>query len=146
MRRRLNAVPEPVWAACPDAANAMRVSKRQFAALVEEAMSRIPPRFAPYLKNVIVEVQPAPSPQACDDLEIDDPRDLLGLYEGTPLTERNIETNPLMPDRIIIFQDSIQQLCRTKKQIIEQVRTTVLHEVGHHFGLDEDELTELGYE
>ena len=77
---------------------------------------------------------------------VDDPTELLGLYHGTPLTERSIEEGFSMPDRIVLYQRNIEDMCETKDEVIEEIRTTVLHEIGHHFGLDEDDLEELGYD
>ncbi len=124
----------------------MRLSEEQFAALVEKALSDLPDRFRELLQGVVVDVEPMPDRRTCREMEEDDPRELLGLYQGTPLTERGVEYDGGLPDRIVIYQRNIERLCRSPREIIEQVRTTVLHEVGHHFGLDEDELEELGYE
>jgi predicted Zn-dependent protease with MMP-like domain len=71
---------------------------------------------------------------------------LLGLYHGTPLTERGVEHHARLPDRITIYQRNIERICRTPAQIVQQVRKTVLHEVGHHFGMDESALEEMGYQ
>jgi len=82
----------------------------------------------------------------CEAGGVDDPRDLLGLYHGTPLTERSLEHGVQLPDRIVIYQRNIERMCRSRSQILREVRKTVFHEIGHHFGLDEDDLAELGYE
>ena len=98
------------------------------------------------MHNVVIDVEPLPSRLDCRELGIDDPTELLGLYHGVPLTERSIEEASFGPDRITIYQRSIEAICESREDVIEQVRTTVLHEIGHHFGLDEDDLEELGYE
>ena len=123
----------------------MRLSQRQFNDLVQQALERVPEPFADHLRNVVIEIRPAPSPRECRDVGIDDPSDILGLYQGTPLTERSVEGGPSLPDRITIYQRNIERICRSREEIVEQVRATVLHEVGHFFGLDEDELEALGY-
>ena len=69
---------------------------------------------------------------------------LLGLYQGHPLTTRTSYYGNTVPDRIFIYQDAIEQICRTEDEVVEQVRRTVLHEVAHHFGIDDDRLRELG--
>jgi len=124
----------------------MKLSTREFAKLVEQALVDIPEPFAGYLQDVAVDVEPLPTARVCREMEVDDPSELLGLYEGVPLTERSVEELTRMPDRIILYQRNIEEMCESREEIIEEIRTTVLHEVGHHFGLDEDDLEELGYE
>ncbi len=124
----------------------MRLSEEVFAELVRLAMERIPASFEPYLADISVDVEPMPDRATCVSLGIRDPRDLLGLYRGTPLTERSVEHISRMPDRITIYHHNIERMCRSRAQVIDQVRKTVLHEIGHHFGLDEDDLDELGYQ
>ena len=70
---------------------------------------------------------------------------LLGYYQGVPLTQKSVSAPFEYPERILIFQANIEACCRTRKEIVQQVRKTVLHEIGHHFGMDEDDLEELGY-
>ncbi len=123
----------------------MRLLEDEFAELVEEALSDIPKPLAQYLRNITVDIEPMPDARTCQEMEVDDPRDILGVYHGTPLTERSVEQVVQMPDRITVYQRNIERICRTRRQIVEQIRTTVFHEVGHHFGLDEDDLDELGY-
>jgi predicted Zn-dependent protease with MMP-like domain len=123
----------------------MKVSPEEFRTLVAEALAEIPEAFHGYLDGVAVDVEPMPGARDLDDAGLDDARDLLGLYHGTPLTERSVEAPVGLPDRIVIYQNNIQRICRNRRQIVEQIRTTVLHEVGHHFGLDEETLDELGY-
>jgi len=124
----------------------MRISNRKFAELVEEALSDIPAQLVQYLRDVTVDVESMPDPRTCHDADVDDPRSLLGLYRGTPLTSRSVEHDKHLPDRITIYQRNIERMCGTRAEIIHEIRRTVFHEVGHHFGLDEDQLTSLGYE
>lgn len=98
------------------------------------------------MDNIIVEVEPMPDAEACAAGGVDGPEDLLGLYEGVPLTERTAEDGPRLPDRIILFQRNIEEVGVSKRGIIREIRKTVFHEIGHHFGLDEDDLAELGFE
>ena len=124
----------------------MKLSADEFVELVRQALADIPAPFAAYLEEVFVDVEAVPDPEACKEGGIDDPRDLLGLYQGTPLTERGVENPAQLPDRIILYQRNIERICRNRAEIIHEIRKTVFHEVGHHFGLDEDDLAELGYE
>lgn len=123
----------------------MRVSRDEFEQLVLEALDTLPEAFLPYMENLTVDVEDMPSMRDCDAVGISNPRTLLGLYHGTPVTRRSVQQAVSMPDRIAIYQNNIQRICRTPRQIINQVRKTVLHEVGHHFGLGEQDLDELGY-
>lgn len=112
---------------------------------MREAVAAVPAELQPYLEGVVVEVESRPSAEVVADLELDDPTELLGLYMGTPLTERHVESPPMMPDRIVIYQQNLERLCESRTELVEEIRLTVLHEIGHHFGLDEDRLDELGY-
>ena len=123
----------------------MHLSSEDFEAAVTEALAEIPPEFEPHLEQINVDIEPMPDRRTCESVGIDDPRGLLGLYQGTPLTERSVEHLARFPDRITIYQLNIERMCRSRAQIVRQIRKTVLHEVGHHFGLDEDDLDELGY-
>jgi predicted Zn-dependent protease with MMP-like domain len=123
----------------------VQVSRETFEELVEQALGEIPTAFAPYLRDVVVDVEDQPTPRALASVGLSDPRQLLGLYHGVPLTERHVEAPSPFPDRISIYQRNIERICRTREQLVAQIRKTVLHEVGHHFGLDEDDLERLGY-
>ncbi len=122
-----------------------RVSKSKFASLVELALDELPEGFARFLEEVPIEVQDRPTPSQLARLHLPNNGLLLGLYRGRPRTERSIEDSGDVPDVIYIFQEPIQQVSRTEVELIKQVRKTVLHEIGHHFGLDEDDLKKLGY-
>lgn len=121
------------------------VPRDVFEDLVDKALAGIPPAFGQYLDNVVIEVEDMPDARTCAALDLDDPRHLLGFYHGVPLTGRSVEALIQMPDRISIYQRNIERICRTRAELVEQIRKTVLHEVGHHFGLDEDDLDEVGY-
>jgi predicted Zn-dependent protease with MMP-like domain len=124
---------------------AYRVSKQRFGELVELALAEVPEAFAEYLEEVTVEVRDQPTPKQMKLVGTRRGNLLLGLYHGRPRTQRSVEESGAMPDVIYIFQDSIEQVCRSEEELIEQVRTTVLHEIGHHFGMSEEDLGELGY-
>ena len=100
-----------------------------------DALDGLPPELASAVDNVAVLVEDT-SPR----------RNLLGLYQGVPLTRRdNGYTGMVLPDRITIFRLPILERCRTERDVVDQVRVTVIHEVAHHFGIDDDRLTELGW-
>ena len=117
------------------------ISERQFRQLVGEALDDLPEEWGELLDNVAVVVEDEPSPEELRELgmEADESGELLGLYQGTPLDARGFEYGGL-PDRVVIYRGPIMRIARTRQEIIQQVRETVLHELGHHFGLEEDDL------
>ena len=123
----------------------MRVPLGDFEDLVEQAIAGLPAEFRRHLANVIVEVERRPSRRLLEQEEVPPGETLLGYYDGVPLTDRSVEDVVQMPERILIFKDPIEACCRSRQEIVREVRKTVLHEIGHHFGMDEDELDRLGY-
>jgi predicted Zn-dependent protease with MMP-like domain len=112
----------------------VHVDEARFEALVAEALDSIPEDLGARMDNVVVQIRDA----ARD-------RNLLGLYQGVPLTRRETYGGLAMPDRITIYRLPICARCRTEAEVVEQVRITVIHEVAHHFGIDDDRLDELGW-
>jgi predicted Zn-dependent protease with MMP-like domain len=118
--------------------------KRQtFERLVTEALGEIPRRFREAITNVAVVVEDEPSPELLEEMEIEPPDTLFGLYQGTPLTEREWSYGNALPDRITIFQRPIEEACEDEGQIVDEVAQTVIHEFGHYFGLSEEEIEEI---
>jgi predicted Zn-dependent protease with MMP-like domain len=124
---------------------AYHVSKAQFADLVERALAEVPDEFAEVLEEVPVDVRDQPTADQLRRVGIKRNGLLLGLYQGRPRTERSVMDSGTMPDVIYIFQQPIEEVCQNEEQLIQQVRTTVLHEIGHHFGMTEQDLWRLGY-
>jgi predicted Zn-dependent protease with MMP-like domain len=124
---------------------AHHVSKKRFEELVEEALAELPEPFAGHLEEVPVEIRQRPTVKELRRVGLEDDELLLGLYQGRPMTERSVEDSGRLPDVIYIFQEDIELVSANERELVEQVRTTVLHEIGHHFGMDEDDLDELGY-
>ena len=112
------------------------VTEEEFERLVESALASIPRKLARVMRNVAIFVEDESPPNL--------PR-LLGLYEGIPLTKRGEWYAGVQPDRITIFRLPILSYCRTREQVVEEVRKTVVHEVGHHFGISDARLHQLGY-
>jgi predicted Zn-dependent protease with MMP-like domain len=121
------------------------IRPKDFDALVSEAIEGIPDALRPYLERVVIDVEEVPDRATLREMEIDDPRDLLGLYVGRPITERSVDELASFPDRIVLYRANILRMCRTTAEVVSEVRATVLHEIGHHFGLSEDDLDALGY-
>lgn len=124
---------------------AYRVSKQAFDELVERALAELPRPFAEFLEEVPLEVRDRPTPAQMRSARLTRGHLLLGLYVGRPLTQRSVEDSGRLPDVIYLFQESIQQVSNNEQELVDQVRTTVLHEIGHHFGMSEEDLDRLGY-
>jgi predicted Zn-dependent protease with MMP-like domain len=112
----------------------IEVDPDQFEEMVATALDSLPEQLGRLMSNVAVTVQHEPGPPG-----------LLGLYEGIPLTSRTTGYAGVLPDRITIYRVAICAVCDTRQEVVEQVRQTVVHEVGHHFGIDDARLRELGW-
>jgi predicted Zn-dependent protease with MMP-like domain len=118
----------------------IRINRREFQELVREALDALPGRFAVAVRNMRVHVEEEPTAEDLESVGLDPEQDnLYGLYQGVPLPERGPD-EPLLPDQIAIYRLPILEDCDTREQVVAEVRTTVIHELGHYFGLDEDEL------
>lgn len=111
------------------------MTPERFEELVSDALDLIPPELAAAIDNVVVLVA---------DRDPEDP-ELLGLYQGIALTERDSTYAGALPDTITIFRDSLLAICETEEDVVEEVAITVIHEIAHHFGIDDDRLHELGW-
>ncbi len=114
----------------------VEISEDRFAELVEQAFAAVPDQLAALLDNVVLFIE--------DDPPADDP-DLLGVYDGIPLTERDSSYGGALPDRIVVFRNPTLDICETEADVVEEVNITVVHEIAHHFGIDDDRLHALGY-
>jgi predicted Zn-dependent protease with MMP-like domain len=117
----------------------VRVAREEFETLVEQALDDLPEEFARMLDNVAVVVEEEPTDEDLESVDLDPEDELFGLYQGTPLAARALDYDGL-PDRIVIFRGPILRECASRREVIREVRQTVLHELGHHFGLDEEEM------
>jgi predicted Zn-dependent protease with MMP-like domain len=120
----------------------VHVSRARFEELVADALDSIPPDLGAHMENVVVMVEEWPTPEQLDGR----PGTLLGLYEGVNLTNRSpINYAGVMPDRVTIFQGPLSQWARDEADLAHQIRVTVVHEIAHHFGIDDHRLHELGW-
>jgi predicted Zn-dependent protease with MMP-like domain len=117
----------------------MRVPPEEFEQLVARALDGLPDEFAEMLENVAVVVEEEPDPDDLESLDMDPEEDLFGLYLGVPLPERGGAYSAL-PDRIAIYRGPILRYCKDRRHVIREVRDTVVHELGHYFGLEEDDM------
>ncbi|MBI3689866.1 metallopeptidase family protein [Mycolicibacterium psychrotolerans] len=113
----------------------VRMDPARFEELVGDALDLIPPGLAKAIDNVVIMVE---------DHHPDDP-DLLGLYEGIALTERDSSYAGSLPDTVTIYREPLLDMCDTEADVVEEVAITVIHEIAHHFGIDDDRLHELGW-
>ena len=119
------------------------MTRQEFNRLVEEALDDIPPRFRQAMKNIAIVLEDEPSPDLLADLEIEPPDSLYGLYQGTPLTERSWGYGNALPDRISLFQRTIEEDSEDAEDVIVCIAETLIHEIGHYFGLSEEQIEEI---
>ena len=118
----------------------MRVPPEEFEALVEQALAGLPEEFAELLDNVAVIVEDEPDPEDLEAMGFEPDEELFGLYQGVPLADRDTFYQGAMPDRVFIYRGPILRSCDNRRQVIREIRDTVVHELGHHFGLDEEDM------
>ena len=121
------------------------MERQSFERLVADAIDELPEEFREKLENVAIIIEDWPSKELLYRMEISPGETLFGLYEGVPLTERSHFGDPLYPDRILIFQRAIEEECDSTEEIKQEVKITLVHEVAHFFGMDDDYLEEIGY-
>jgi predicted Zn-dependent protease with MMP-like domain len=114
----------------------IEMDRDRFEALVDRALDDIPDEIAALVHNVVVLVE--------DEPPADEP-DLLGLYDGVALTERWGDPTMQLPDRIFVYRGPLLDMCATEEELVDEVRITVVHEIAHHFGIDDERLHDLGY-
>jgi predicted Zn-dependent protease with MMP-like domain len=114
----------------------VEMSRERFEELVGEALDEVPPELLDIMDNVVILVEDEPP---------ESDRHLLGLYEGYALTNRGWDYSGVLPDRITVYRKPILQICDTEDDVVEEVAVTVVHEIAHHFGIDDERLHELGW-
>jgi predicted Zn-dependent protease with MMP-like domain len=119
------------------------VNRDAFERLVADALRSIPRRFRDAMHNIAVVVEDEPSAELLDEMEIEPPDTLLGLYQGTPLTERSWDFGNRLPDRILIFQGPHERDAEDEADLIVAIGETLIHEVGHYFGMSEEQIEEI---
>jgi predicted Zn-dependent protease with MMP-like domain len=120
-----------------DNGGVLEMTREEFEELVSLALDRVPPELMRLMDNVAVFVEEEP--------EDSEDRELLGLYEGTPLTERGEWYAGVLPDRITVYRGPTLRMCETREDVVAETEITVVHEIAHHFGIDDERLHELGY-
>ena len=121
----------------------MKLTREEFEDLVVSALKKLPRSFRKRMENIDVVVEDRASPEVLEEMGLRSPYELLGLYQGVPLSRRGFFYGNVLPDKISLFQFPIQAVCNTREEIESKVREVVIHEVGHYFGLDDERLREL---
>ncbi len=123
----------------------MKLSRKEFEETVAEALDELPDEIAEALSNISVVVEQWPSPEIMRKMNLRNRYELLGLYEGVPLSRRGVAYSGVLPDRVTIFQGPVESTGKSKKALRESIRSVVVHEIAHHIGLEEERIRELGY-
>ena len=119
------------------------MTRKQFEQLVADAITLIPRRFRREMKNIAIIVEDEPSAELLEEMEIDPPDSLYGLYQGTPLPERTATWGNTLPDCVTLFQKPIEEDCDDDDDVRMVIGETLIHEIGHYFGLSEEEIEEI---
>ena len=119
------------------------MTRAEFERLVAEAVDLIPRRFRREMKNLALVVEDAPSADLLEEMDIEPPDSLYGLYHGTPLPERTWGHGNNLPDRITIYQQPIEEDCEDEDEMRQMIGETLIHEVGHYFGMSEEQIEEI---
>ncbi len=122
----------------------MHLDEEEFDRVIGEAIEALPDQFRASLEHVMIDVMDLPDRQMAREVGANR-YGLLGLYRGVPLTERSVEQVVQMPARIILFKQNIERMSQARDDVVKQIRVTLLHEIGHHFGYGEKDLEDLGF-
>lgn len=121
------------------------LSEEAFTDIVEQAVSRIPEEIRKKFENVLISVRQYPSEEMLEELGLPPGQTLFGYYSGVSLVDRHPTDPPLYPDTIYIFQRPLEAYCRSREELLEEIEITVVHEIAHFVGFDDDQLDALGY-
>lgn len=118
----------------------MQLTRGDFERVVDEALESLPKRFADLVENVAISVEEEPTAEDLDSIDDgDEDTELLGIYRGVALTDRTHDA-PLMPDEIAVFRGPINRVTHSWREAVDEIRETVIHELGHYFGLSDDDM------
>lgn len=121
----------------------MKITRKEFEEMVVSSLKGLPKFFKEKMENVDVVVENQASIELLSEMGIRSPFELLGLYQGIPFDRRGFFYGNVLPDKITLFQNPIESICKTKEEMEEKIKEVVIHEIGHYFGLDEEKLREL---
>jgi predicted Zn-dependent protease with MMP-like domain len=119
------------------------MDRAEFERLVADALASIPQRFRDAMTNLVIVVEDEPARDVLREMEIEPPDTLFGLYQGTPLTERRWDYGNALPDRILLFQGPHEREADDEGDLVVSIGETLIHEIGHYFGLSEEQIEEI---
>ena len=119
------------------------MTRDEFRACVDDALASIPDNFRDAMRNIAIVIEDEPSDEILEDVGIEPPDTLLGLYQGTPLTERGWAHGNTLPDKITLYQAVIEDASENEDDVVVAIGETLIHEIGHYFGLSEEEIEEI---
>lgn len=123
----------------------MKLSDKEFDRVVKRAIQRIPSEIRRHLENILISVRKWPSAEMLHEMDLPADEPLLGVFWGVSLMDRCLTEPPLFPDTIFLFQEPLEGMCETAEELEEEIEITVVHEIAHALGIDEERLVELGY-
>ena len=123
-----------------------QLSDKDFDRVVQRAIARIPQEIRQHLDNILISVQKRPSPELLEELGFPSDEPLLGVFWGVPLMDRSVMDLAPFSDKIFLFQETLEETCETIEELEEEIEVTVVHEIAHALGIEEDRLAELGYD
>ena len=123
----------------------MKLSEKEFDRIVKRSIRRIPREIRQHLENVLISIQKRPSPEMLEEMGLPANELLLGVYTGVSMMDRSVTDPPLFPDTIFLFQDPLEEVCETIEALEKEIEITVVHEIAHALGMNEERLAELGY-
>lgn len=123
----------------------MKLNDKDFDRIVKRAILRIPEELRQHLDNVLISVRKRASKEILEEMEVPPGEELLGYFSGIPLLDQSVTDPPLYSDTIFIFQEPLQEMCETVEELEREIELTVVHEIAHYFGIEEERLEELGY-
>lgn len=123
----------------------MKLTDKEFDRIVKRAIRRIPEELRQHLDNVLISVRKRPSEDMLEEMDVPPGEELLGFFSGVPLLDQSVTSPSLYSDTIFIFQEPLEEMCETVKELEQEIELTVVHEIAHYFGISEERLEELGY-
>ena len=123
----------------------MRVPRKIFDQLLEDSIASLPEQFSRWLDEVAIVVEDEPSPEILREMGMDEDDDLLGSFTGQAITRHSLDDTGDLPPQIMLFRKPLMDICRNRDDLAAEIRKTLLHELGHYAGFDEQDLEDLGY-
>ena len=124
----------------------MKLSEKEFDRIVKRSIRRIPGEIRKHMENILISVKKRPSAEMLQEMGLPAHETLLGVFSGVSLMERSVIDPPLFPNTIFLFQEPLEQMCQTTEELEKEIEITVVHEIAHALGINEERLAELGYE